>query len=156
MVMALCPNIRETSILAFEQIKREGILGAVQLKVYELLFDKGPMTAREVTWHFETTEGSTAITTYQPRLRELEALGVVRRVAERACRITARLAYEWDVTKHVPTAADRAKLKDRKAPFLDDKVRLARLFRECEHLFNEGGRSEDFYTLILFLEEHAA
>ena len=152
----MASNVRQTSLLAFEQIQREGLLGAVQWKVYELLFSRGPMTAREVTWHFEVHEKSTAITTYQPRLRELEAMGVVRRVGERPCRITARSAVEWDVTQHVPALSDRTKVRDRKVvvlPFLEDKPRVRRLFRECEHLFNEGGRSEDFYTLVLFLEE---
>jgi hypothetical protein len=147
-------NVRETSLLAFEQIKREGILGAVQFRVYELLFTRGPMTAREITWHFEVNEGSNAITTYQPRLRELEGLRAVRRVGERPCRVTGRLAYQWDVTNHVPTADDRRLRGLRKTqPFLLDKARSARLKDECIALFNKGAVSEDFYALILFLEE---
>lgn len=149
--MNTATRVRETSLLAFEQIKREGILGAIQWKVYELLYMEGPLTAREVTRYFEVNEDSTAITTYQPRLRELEAMGVVRRVGERACTVTTRLAFAWDVTSHVPERRLIRGLRKTR-PFLNDQERLRRLRDELEMLYNEGGRSEDFYALLIFLD----
>lgn len=154
--MAAAINQRETSLRAFEEIKREGILGAVQWQVYELVFREGPMTAREITRYFELYERSIAITTFQPRLRELEEMGVMRRVGERACHVTGRSAYAWDVTSHVPTEEERQRGKGgakKPVAFLEDKERLHRLFLECEWLYNEGGRSEDFFHLVSFLSE---
>jgi len=154
--MSALGNVRDTSLLAFEQIKRQGILGAVQWKVYELLYSNGPITAREVTRYFEVHEASTAITTYQPRLRELEAIGVVRRVGTRSCTVTGRLAYVWDVTSQVPRGRGFLKGLRKTRPFLHDRARLLRLKMELEALYNAGGRSEDFYALVLFLESALA
>lgn len=156
--MSIDTNVRDTSLLAFEQIKREGILGRLQWQVYALLFEWGPMTAREITQFFQDNHGSEAITSFEPRLPELERMGVVHRPFRRQDRRTGRLAYVWDVTSQVPTREKRAPLKGprKTIPFLQDKERLSRLKAECEKLFNENVMSDDFYALVVFLEGQGA
>ena len=150
---------RDTSREAYAAIQAEGIVADKQLEAYRILYEKGPMTAREITRYFEEIENTSGITSYQPRLNELEMLGAVRRLDKRPCRVTRRRAYEWDVTSYVPTAADRERLRnlqERALAFLDDKPRMTRVRDECDMLYDEGGRSEDFYALILFLDERTA
>jgi hypothetical protein len=88
-----------TSLNAYNTLKNKGFLTGLQSKVYNTLFNNGPLTQGEA-WNEYLSE-------YQrhsiaPRFAELEKMGVIRTVGERPCRLTGVVALEWDVTDHVP------------------------------------------------------
>ena len=88
-----------TSLAAYNTLKTNGFLTGIQSKVYDALFNHGPLTQGEV-WNEHLND-------YQrhsiaPRFAELEKMGVIRTVGERKCALTGVMALEWDVTDHVP------------------------------------------------------
>jgi len=91
--------VRETSVKAYQEIKLNGILTGLQLKVYETLFFCGPLTGNEMR---EIIGGKSNSGVYITRLSELERRGAVQTLKKRACQVTGRLAIEWDVTSHIP------------------------------------------------------
>lgn len=76
---------------AFESITASGILSARRLETYRGLFEHGPMTAREL----DSLLGRTGL---WKRCSELEAVGLVRAVETRLCKVTGQAATVWDVT----------------------------------------------------------
>lgn len=150
-------NVRDTSLLALDEIRKKGILKGAFLRVYETLFEYGPMTAHELTRHFNE-QGSRAFTTYQPRLTELEDVKAVARVGRRHDRHTNHLAYEWDVTSHVPTRELRSrrqrgpKGKRVHVPScVSDAAQRAPLVDELVDVYNKGTHSEAFFELVSWL-----
>jgi hypothetical protein len=91
---------RSTSIEAYKKIQAEGLLSKLRFQVYDVLFNRGPLTQGE-TWkeHF----GSSQRHTICPRFAELESLGVVQCVGERPCRVTGRVTRLYDVTDQLPS-----------------------------------------------------
>jgi hypothetical protein len=92
---------RKTSIEAYNQIKANGLLSALQFSIYAKLFDCGPMTQGELwnTYFQHMQRHSVA-----PRFAELKDRGVVMEVGERPCRVTGVSALVWDVTDRLPSA----------------------------------------------------
>src|SRR5579864_9429721 len=102
-----------TSVAAYNTLKSNGFLTGLQSKVYDALFNNGPLTQGE-TW-------SEFLPEYQrhsidPRFAELRKMGVIRTVGDRPCRFSGVKSLEWDVTDHVPeskpTPVPTKKLKD--------------------------------------------
>ena len=94
---------RQTSLEAYERIKREGLLSKMRLAVYGCLYEHGPLTASEVDERLvEPGKRPHA----SKRLTELEALGVAVRVEVRACRVTGNRAQAWDVNADLPSTPE--------------------------------------------------
>jgi hypothetical protein len=89
-------TIRQTSIQAYTEIESKGLLSKVRWKVYEHLFNAGPLTGSELN-HDLGGSG------YHKRLSELEQLGVVYLAGKRTCNITGMECETWDVTATLPT-----------------------------------------------------
>ena len=92
-------NMRDTSEAAFAHIKNSGLLSRMRWAVYEHLFKHGPLTGTELNEQMrEFGRGHC-----HKRLSELKRVGVVREVEKRACSITGRVVYAWDVTSSIPS-----------------------------------------------------
>jgi len=90
---------RKTSIEAYNKIKADGLLSALQFSIYSKLYDGGPMTQGEL-WHkyFQYFQRHSVA----PRFAELKERGVIEGVGERPCRLTGVNAIVWDVTDQLP------------------------------------------------------
>lgn len=100
---------RQTSIDAYNQIKEENLLGKLQFKVYDALYQYGPATQQEI-WNkcFKDTQARNIM----PRFAELQKMGVVFSKEHRACTITGRNCMVWDVTDRLPQEVEKIKSKD--------------------------------------------
>lgn len=105
---------RRTSIEAYHQIKDEGLLTEARLVVYEILFERGPLTAGEVfLWMRRMNQGHTVVKgSVCARLTELRDTGVVAEVGKRECELTGHTAILWDVTENIPFKLEKRKSKD--------------------------------------------
>jgi hypothetical protein len=106
-------RMRRTSEAVFQQIIEEGLLSTQRFAVYQLLYNRGPLTGREVN-------AALGIVSGHKRLSELQRRGVVEEAEERECTVTRRTVIAWDVTDALPT--DPPKRADRKParPVADD------------------------------------
>lgn len=109
-------RIRKSSIEAYNFLKDNDLLGEKQFKVYDILFDKGPLTANEINQFF----GNANIVNknIHARLVELRDYGLVEEIDTRECCITKRIVIEWDVT-------------DRKTP-IRKKIILTKQIKEID------------------------
>lgn len=89
--------IRETSQEVYNQIKKEGLLGGMQWKVYKFLFQHGPLTQGEVSRYLYVDRNVSS-----PRFAELVRMGLVEMKGKRLCETTNRPTLIWDVTKNLP------------------------------------------------------
>lgn len=112
--------IRQTSIEVFHQIESEGLLGRLQLLVYETLFHRGPLTSGEL-WKFHFPELQRQSLT--PRLIELERMGALRTGEKRECKFTGRECIVWDVTDRLPVKLPKDKSKNEIITELRERIR---------------------------------
>lgn len=92
-------GMRDTSKAVFNQIKEDGTLSKMRWMVYEYLFLHGPLTGAELDEQLRKQGGRGH---YHKRLSELKRFDIVQETNKRACKITGRLVYEWDVTSRMP------------------------------------------------------
>jgi|SRR5579864_4225274 len=139
-----------TSLAAYNTLKTNGFLTGLQSKVYDVLFNNGPLTQGE-TWDEHLPENQRH--SIAPRFAELERMGVIRTVGERPCRLTGVAALEWDVTDHVPES------KPVKVPVkrLQDEIPvIIGLLVKLELYFNdlpEGSKQELLHYEVSQLRE---
>jgi hypothetical protein len=93
-------NTRQTSIDCYRQIKSEGLLSKMRLKVYEAILRKAPCTSGEAFATMTTKENQ--ISQSRARFTELRELGVIYEVQNRKCTITGMNVIEWDLTDRLP------------------------------------------------------
>lgn len=100
--------IRQTSILAYNYIKENGLLSERRQQVYEALFEYGPCTASELFYKMRNLRNPSHsnVTT---RLGELRDLGCVAELGRKICNITGREVIEWDVTAALPAKFDKVR-----------------------------------------------
>lgn len=98
---------RKTSIDAFVQIQREGLLSKRRFEVYFVLYHYGPLTQNE-TSKLVMDASQRSIT---PRFAELERSGVIEVVGKKLCNITGRRVTLWDVTASIPRKIKKQKQK---------------------------------------------
>lgn len=119
--------MRHTSLDAWSDIKRSGILGAEQLKAYACLFRYGPLTGRELDEELGPD--------MHKRLSELERYGVVVCNEKRKCKITGRMVHEWDVTPERAVKPPPAAKKKRSKPLLELLIEACRALEATGDLF---------------------
>lgn len=109
---------RQTSIEAYNEIKDNGLLSKRRFEVYDVLFNQGPLTCRQVWGCFPhgTSTGSIS-----PRLNELLDEGVVREIGTTVDPATNMTAILWDVTSDLPRGIGGSKPKGR-AEMLRDSI----------------------------------
>tara|TARA_R100001463_G_scaffold14501_3_gene38089 strand:- start:7816 stop:8238 length:423 start_codon:yes stop_codon:yes gene_type:complete len=93
-------NTRQTSIDCYKQIKEEGLLSKMRLKVYEAILNNAPCTSGEAFATMTTKENQ--ISQSRARFTELRELGVIYEVQNRKCTITGMNVIEWDLTDKLP------------------------------------------------------
>ena len=104
---------RQTSLDCFNQIKTEGLLSKMRLKVYEAILRKAPCTSGEAFATMTTKENQ--ISQSRARFTELRELGVIYEVQNRKCTITGMNVIEWDLTGRLPiTVKNNNKTKKQK------------------------------------------
>ena len=112
------PRVRQTSAVAYQQIKDEGLLSKLQEQVYRTLYRNGPLTATEVFLSMGIAKhGQGAVT---PRFAELKRAGVIQEVGVRTCSVTGRNVIEWDVTDQLPRKVSRKERKVSKSEIVKD------------------------------------
>ena len=101
--------MRQTSLLAFDEINRSGLLSKRRLEAYSALYHHGPATASELIQKLIDQRGESAALIDQrgQRLSDLVRLGVAYEVRERKCRVTGRMVIEFGVTNSLPTKPEK-------------------------------------------------
>jgi hypothetical protein len=114
---------RQTSIDCYNQIKSEGLLSKMRLKVYEAILRKAPCTSGEAFATMTTKENQ--ISQSRARFTELRELGVIYEVRNRKCTITGMNVIEWDLTDKLPINVK--KNNKTKKQRINDALNLLRL-----------------------------
>ena len=92
--------MRHTSFEAYNILHTNGFLTGLQAKVYNVLFNNGPLTQGEVWNEYLPDYQRHSV---DPRFAELKKMGVIATVGERPCRFSGVKGLVWDVTDHIPT-----------------------------------------------------
>jgi len=125
---------RQTSLDCFNQIKTEGLLSKMRLKVYEAILRKAPCTSGEAFATMTTKENQ--ISQSRARFTELRELGVIYEVQNRKCTITGMNVIEWDLTDRLPvTLKNTNKTKKQKVNDAVDSLR--KLYKNKDISTNE-------------------
>ena len=98
--MQLTLTPRPTSFMALREIRSQGLLGRMQLLVYEALVEFGPMTGMELE-HRLASPGQVRGSAHK-RLPELARMGLVEALPARTCRVTGHLAVDWKALDRLP------------------------------------------------------
>ena len=108
--------MRQTSIDCYNQIKAEGLLSKMRLKVLGAILNTAPCTSAEALAKITTKDN--VLTQSRARFTELRELGVIRELGVRKCKVTGRNVIEWDLTDNLPSgkiAKDKSKPSNLKA-----------------------------------------
>ena len=104
--------IRKISIDVYRKIEAEGLLSKLQWEVYSTVFHHGPMTSGEC---FSMLAGrksrASPLIQMWARFTELQDMGVLRELGTRPCKVTGRVAIEWDVSGKLPTSVSRKRTR---------------------------------------------
>lgn len=90
------PTPRQTSIATYHDICDSGLLGETQKNVIQALYEKGPLTGRELDEYLCSPDA-------HKRLSELEDMGVARSAGMKICSVTEREVVAWELTGDKPT-----------------------------------------------------
>lgn len=85
--------MRQTSLLAYEELKEDKILGERQRIVFDLIKRFPDRTAVELTYFSDHTDPNYI----RPRINELLKMGLVIESGKRKCRYSNKEAYTWRV-----------------------------------------------------------
>jgi len=127
--------IRDTSIEAFNQIKREGLLSKRRLQAYEIVFQNGPLTMNQLIKIAEVKYNITNPGSFNTRLSELRNFGVLKEIDEAPCPVTGRKVIWWDVTSELPKKISQKQKLLEQIDFTSKKLdamknKYFRLYRE--------------------------
>ena len=86
--------VEETSKLAYNELKNEGLLGDRQSKVYQYIRNNPHRTANEIAKGMNFSDGNSV----KPRITELKDMGLIETTGKMVCDISNRLCYIWVVT----------------------------------------------------------
>src|SRR6478609_5551143 len=87
---------RKTSIESYRALMDSGALGSMKLKVYDFVFNKGPVTAKQIYTAIQKQNQATGgITTI---LSEMRRDGLIEEAGTTVCNISGRRVILWDVT----------------------------------------------------------
>lgn len=89
----------QNSRKVYAEIIEEGLVGELQGRVLGAIAQSDrPPTVNEIGKYI----GVTQRTTYAPRVKELEDMGVIRKTTKRPCSITGRTGYTFELTGRKP------------------------------------------------------
>jgi len=90
--------MKQTSVQAFEQMRRSKELGKRQKQVYKAVKRYGPHTAREI---YQLMGEPGVYSGYQPRFGELEENNYLKERGKKKCEITGRKATIWAIDRRL-------------------------------------------------------
>lgn len=98
--------VRETSKIAYNQIRERDLLSPKRMEIYDWLFKNGPASANEI---FKGIMGKTSITqaNIHARLNEMREMGVVQEKGTKHCDVTRRVVINYDVTANLPVYPEK-------------------------------------------------
>jgi len=102
---------RETSKLAYEQIKNEDLLPQRRLETLTAIYENAPCTRQEALANQDTNN---SLSLSASRFTELRRLGVIYEKSQRECTVTKRTAIEWDLTDKLPVEPPKKITKEAK------------------------------------------
>lgn len=127
---------RQTSIIAYNTIKSNGVLGKLQMQVYDFLFHNGPLTQRELIDGLNTTVNTTF--GIHQRFSELKKLKLIKDIGTTECDVTGMKVLLWDVTSEIVTRKPKETAQER----IDKlSVRIEKLLQKKQELENEISKS---------------
>jgi len=116
--------VRQTSIDAYNTIKKNGLLKKRKWQIYSVLYDIGPATGGEVfeemKKRYSTTIPTNSNTT--TRLGELRNDGTVMELGKKVCSISNQNVTLWDVTDGLPIKSEKKKTKDQIIKELKEEI----------------------------------
>ena len=124
--------MRQTSIDAYNEIKRNGLLSKKRLEVYDIIFNNGPLTDHEVAARMESALNLANGANSGARIWELCQMGAVERVGTKVAE-TGMTVTLWDVTDRLPQPLAKTlttKQKLAKAMSFIESKGLSREFEE--------------------------
>ena len=103
-------SVKDTSIITYEDIIDEGLVGIRQREIIRWLADNPYHTDTEIS----RSLGYIDINHVRPRRKELVDLGIIEKGGKKYCDHTGRLCYAWRLALVLPTIEDiyRTKSKD--------------------------------------------
>ncbi len=107
--------VRETSKMAYDQIKKDGLLPQKRFECYEVLFFNGKLTSAEVFKILNKDKPNAAITSSRSRFTELRDMGCIVEVGTKVCTVTGQESICWEATANLPVKLPKKQSsKDRK------------------------------------------
>lgn len=128
--------VRRTSIDAYREIERNGLLSRRRWEVYEILYHHGPLTANGVANFFPATHNAHGSNVHA-RINELIEHGCVCELGKKE-ETTGMLNYVYDVTDDLPRKIGR--IKNRKLWY----GVLANKFGDINRIFKTRGQALRF------------
>ena len=148
---------RRTSIQAYEFVQSSGAVGRQQRRIYNELYEHGPMTATEclaaIDQEMKQHIGKGLNWNTRTRFGELRDKGLIEEVGERACKITHRNVILWDVTDNFPQP-----LPKRTGPRRPSKPQLQRAVEDLTEIksylekVGHAGFSEELIEVYEWLQ----
>lgn len=96
-------SVRETSVQTYHEIEDEGLLGEMQLKVFNALKELGEASDREIA-HYLSAEDPNSV---RPRRKELSDLDLIMEAGKRHCTVSGRMVLIWTINPS-PNRRNRA------------------------------------------------
>lgn len=115
--------MRLTSLLAYQEIRDNGLLSQRRWETYDDLYHHGPSTSRDV-------EDRTGDRNAHRRLLDLVEWGVAEKVGEVLCRKTGHQVTLWDVNSNLPRKPSTAVRVRPARPSANDIAVVIDLLRE--------------------------
>lgn len=126
----------KTSIDAYHEVERSGLLSDLRLAVYQIVCFHGPISSGEV-WNEHLKHHQRQSLT--PRFKELERMGAIRSAGERQCRLTGYKVIVWESTNMVPEKLEH-KQRTLKSSEIEEAVKKER--EECARIAYGNGSSK--------------
>jgi hypothetical protein len=122
------------SISAYNIIKQNGLLSKLRFRVYDIIYQFGPITIKDVHAKLKAG-GPIEINSTSPRFIELVRLGVIEESGVTQCPITGHNVALYSVTGRLPIKLPASKLKARAVRELIDHVRYISRFEVVDERY---------------------
>jgi len=123
--------MRLTSLEAFEQIKKDGTLSKLRMKVYEYIVKEGPCTQREAIQTLSRFDVE-ANGSYSSRFSELERLGVISVIRDTISPSSGKRVSVYATTGNLPKGKARVTKQN---PTAEDSIEykaLNSVYEKCK------------------------
>lgn len=116
--------VRRTSLDAYNEIKRNGLLSKRRLEVYEIIFENQPITGSQVSTIFKRQSGlNTNSENVRNRITELKEAGVVEECGYTVDPVTNMTVLNFKTTNELPKKLVRKATKREKKDVVLEELR---------------------------------